>query len=111
MQGLNGEIALDTKNVLVGYGATVEPLNELVSLAPVFTAEDIAELIRIGAYHLNDMQAACDHQTVQGSGRDALDNTPPCPVTGYKYGHAWLVKPLPDDITPEHVRAILHQPS
>lgn len=48
--------------------------------------------------HLNDMRAGCAHQSPvyrQGKyGREIdLDNTPACPLTGYKYGSAWLVDP------------------
>lgn len=42
-------------------------------------------------YHLNGMAAGCDHQSRPGD----LDTTPPCPVTGYRYGHAWLYRELP----------------
>lgn len=55
-------------------------------------------------WHLNTMRAACAHQTVVWAsdryGRQApsLDLTPACPVTGYKYGHAWLVEPLPAEV-------------
>lgn len=101
----------------VSGGAKVAPLRELTRLAPGFTQDDINELIRIARYHLNGMTARCDHQVTPPMPADidwkdrsnwALDHTPACPVTGYKYGHAWLVKPLPEDITPDRVRALLH---
>lgn len=54
-------------------------------------------------WHLNDMRAACAHQTkpevpegVASRTHWLLDNTPPCPVTGYRYGSAWLHAPLDD---------------
>jgi hypothetical protein len=55
-------------------------------------------------WHLNDMQPGCAHQTVvyeqapYGGERASLTLTQPCPITGYKYGTAWLVKPLPDEL-------------
>jgi len=54
--------------------------------------------------HLNGMTAGCEHQTrAPGSIDDALDNTPACPVTGYRYGTAWLYRELPA----EHVQTVL----
>lgn len=50
-------------------------------------------------WHLNDMRAGCAHQTpayLPGGGYD-LDAVPPCPETGYRFGHAWLLEPIPDD--------------
>lgn len=52
-------------------------------------------------YHLTDMTAGCAHQTpvyapdTYGRSVPSLDLTAPCPVTGYRYGHAWLVRDLP----------------
>jgi len=44
------------------------------------------------------LNAACDHQTPVGQDiATRLDRTPPCPVTGYRYGTAWLVRELPAD--------------
>lgn len=50
-------------------------------------------------WHLNDMRAACDHQSVIWEDSDygrrpSLDLTSPCPLTGYRYGSAWLLDPL-----------------
>jgi hypothetical protein len=69
------------------------------------------------AHHLNDMHAACVHQTgpgrdagleveTKGKGKKAVgwlrpDEHPagilckPCPVCGYKYGTAWLYREIP----------------
>lgn len=60
-----------------------------------------AELIALSKYHLNGMRAGCIHQTaVYRDGRYGrevdLDATPPCPITGYKYGSAWLLEELPE---------------
>lgn len=59
-------------------------------------------------WHLNGMVAGCAHQDVvwedhEYGRRPSLDLTPACPVTGYKYGHAWLVEILPDEIVAEIV--------
>lgn len=64
---------------------------------------DIAELIKtVWGWHLNDVKAACAHQTVvweQGPyGRQpSLELTEPCEESGYRYGSAWLVEPLSED--------------
>lgn len=58
-------------------------------------------------WHLNHMQAGCAHQTVEyeqdryGRTVPSLDKTEPCPITGYRYGSAWLVIPLPTEIIAE----------
>lgn len=57
-------------------------------------------------WHLNDMQAACAHQVVQWEDgphgpRQSLDLTADCPITGYRYGTAWLVRPLPTHVEHE----------
>lgn len=55
-------------------------------------------------WHLNDMKAGCAHQTVvweigrYGNHQPSLDHTPRCPITGYRYGFAWLYDPMPEDV-------------
>jgi hypothetical protein len=55
-------------------------------------------------WHLNGMQAGCAHQVPvyapdeYGRVVPSLDLTPACPITGYRYGHAWLVRALPADV-------------
>jgi hypothetical protein len=54
--------------------------------------------------HLNGMTAGCEHQTrAPGDADAALDNTPACPVTGYRWGTAWLYRELPA----AHVQTVL----
>lgn len=65
-----------------------------------------ADLLRLAdvwdEWHLNTLTAGCAHQTVVWENepyrRPSLELTQPCSVTGYKYGHAWLVAPLPADV-------------
>jgi hypothetical protein len=95
---------------IVSGGATVEPLGELVSYANGFDAETAAKLVRMAEFHLNGMSAGCEHQTaVYEDGRYgrqiSLTDTPACPVTGYRYGHAWLVRELPYGFL-GHVRGV-----
>jgi len=72
-------------------------------------------------WHLNDMQAGCEHQRAEKWEEKRLDDSlpwtqpnsamwtykkdhpkgllcEPCPVCGYKYGSAWLKKELPQDV-------------
>ena len=101
------------KHDWVSGGATIEPLRKLISYTNGFDAHSVRELRRLAEWHLNAMQAGCAHQTVVYEDSDygrrpSLDLTPACPdirsyhvvggrVTGYRYGHAWLVRVLPDD--------------
>jgi len=86
---------------IVSGGATVEPLAELTGYAPGFDAGKATALVKLAGWHLNGMTAGCDHvapvMETDGYGRTvpSLDLTPPCPVTGYRYGSAWLVRELP----------------
>lgn len=88
------------KRDIVSGGATVDPLRELTTYTNGFSDRVIAELLSMAEYHLNGMTAGCDHQTaVWEDGRYgrqiSLTDTLPCPVTGYRYGSAWLVRELP----------------
>jgi hypothetical protein len=101
----------------VSGGQCTEVLRELVKLAPGFTREDIQALADLHeTSHLNDMQAACDHQVIPELPEDVnalnrtswlLDNVRPCPLTGYRYGHAWLLRTIPG-LTTQRVRDLLH---
>jgi hypothetical protein len=52
-------------------------------------------------WHLNDMQAGCEHQRERGWTSYDLHPSEPCPVCGYKYGTAWLRKDVPADVIAE----------
>lgn len=45
--------------------------------------------------HLNDMNAGCEHQREMKRNNDNIES--PCPVCGYRYGSAWLYRPISDD--------------
>lgn len=86
---------------MVSGGATVEPLQEVIAAgtyAPGWDEAKVTALIESAAWHLNSMTAGCAHQepVMDARGGFDLDRTAPCPVTGYKFGHAWLVRLLPD---------------
>ena len=92
---------------LIG-GQCRDALDNMVSYAPGWNRRKVRRLGEIwDAWHLNDAQAGCDHQVPvmeqdrYGRTVPSLSRTPPCPVTGYKYGHAWLARELPDAIIEE----------
>jgi hypothetical protein len=98
----------DGRDIVAG-GATVEPLRELTTYRNGFTAEIVAELLELEPWHLNGMTAACEHQIgdvlvyeddkYSPNGKRISTSKTVCPVTGYKYGHAWLVRELPHGFT------------
>ena len=49
-------------------------------------------------YHLNNMQAGCEHQRKLGWKRYGDHPSEPCPVCGYKYGTAWLMLDVPEEV-------------
>lgn len=102
-------------------GANVDPLREVLKTKRLSDQrrEDLHRLIGwFDGYHLNDMQAGCDHQTVlweeEPYRRPWLwdpkteTGTLPCPITGYRYGSKWLVKPLPADMVKDVLRVLHH---
>lgn len=95
----------DRRDIVSG-GASREPLRELATYSDGFNAENTARLADMGdRWHLNSMRAACAHMDTatlvredNGYGGQRISTRAPenvCPVTGYQYGHAWLVEPLP----------------
>jgi hypothetical protein len=87
---------------MVSGGATVEPLREVIANGRYergMGASKVRALAKLERWHLNGLKAGCAHQTVVWEDspyrRPSLDLTPACPVSGYQYGHAWLVKLLP----------------
>lgn len=86
---------------MLAGGATRDPLRDVATHgepARFWDADTLVRLADLGdAWHLNTMQAACAHQTPVGDTTgERLDQTPPCTVTGYRYGSQWLVDPLTD---------------
>jgi hypothetical protein len=49
-------------------------------------------------WHLNDMQAGCEHQRALGWDDYNKHPSEPCPTCGYKYGTALLHKEVPQDV-------------
>lgn len=49
-------------------------------------------------WHLNYMQAGCEHQRALGWASYDEHPSEPCPECGYKYGSAWLKVEVPEDV-------------
>ena len=100
---------------MIQSGPTPEALQMLLDLgsnakyATGWDAGKVRSLIKLSAWHLNAMNAACEHQTVVYEDlpyrRPSLELTLPCPKSGYRYGSAWLIRELPADFV-SRVRAI-----
>lgn len=76
-------------------GQIRDALDNMVSYAPGWSPPKIMRLRAIwDEWHLNGLNASCSHQT-------AGNNSEPCPVTGYKWGSAWLSRELPASIITE----------
>ena len=83
----------------VAFGAGVAQ-----ALSHVKQTDEVRQLATLAErWHLNAMKAGCAHQDVVWEDsnygrRPSLKLTAPCPVTGYRYGTAWLAEPLPADV-------------
>lgn len=82
----------------VGGGQVADELDRITRPAPGWGPDERARLQAIWRrWHLNDLRAACAHQTPPPSLDDPWPD--PCPETGYRFGSAWLVEPLPGEVT------------
>ena len=90
-------------NAIGGCGQIIGPHmyddDYIVEWAPGWSKWKFEELLDIWqTYHLNDMQAGCQHQ---------WDSRPPvgaeCPECGYRYGSKWNYRPIP-----RHAAEYLH---
>jgi hypothetical protein len=80
-----------------GVGQCANELLELTTLESGWKVGDVVKLHEIwNRWHLNDMRAGCEHQ--HPTGDRPLDTTPPCPITGYKYGSQWLYESIPFEV-------------
>ena len=109
------------------YNDLITP--QQINFAPGWTAKKWFDLLEIWAvWHLNDMQAGCEHQRAEKWEKVRIDPaelpnshanrdgkgilaswvypkehpkgllTKPCPVCGYRYGTAWLKKDVPQSV-------------
>lgn len=94
-----GEIIEKGKRDATSGGQIVDSLHDITTFTPGWNKEKVELLAAMWeSDHLNDMRAGCAHQSpVWREGRYGreidLNNTPACPVTGYRFGRKWLVSP------------------
>jgi hypothetical protein len=92
----------------LGAGQMIDELLEITEPAPGWTLEEIRKFHRLWKnWHLNSMNGGCQHvpeplwEDSNYGKRPDLVNTPACPETGYRYGHKWLLRPIPAVIVDE----------
>lgn len=74
-------------------GQNLADLSLVMHPAPGWTPSDVGTLLRIWReFHLNKMKAGCEHMR---SVRATIDHNQVCNVTGFRYGQAWLYRPIP----------------
>lgn len=95
----------DNRYISSGAGSYADSIGTEVWWEKGWNRDRFTHLAEIAdRWHLNTMRAGCAHQEVvyetdrYGRRVPSLDLTPPCPETGYRYGSAWLVEPLPEDV-------------
>ena len=75
-----------------------------INFASAWTPKKWLDLLDVWKeYHLNDMQAACEHQRELGWTYEAHHNPKTfkgedCPVCGYSIGSKWLSKTIPTHV-------------
>ena len=90
----------------MAFGQTIDVLQDIISRgypSPLYPTRRLVMLRDLWRdWHLNDMDAGCAHQAVVyedlAGRRPSLDLTEPCPLTGYRYGTAWLARPLTEAV-------------
>lgn len=71
---------------------TDEFIDDMDTFSDGWSADAMRELRDIwNTYHLNDMQAGCEHQRAEG----VTEVGTLCEVCNYKYGHSWLHMEVP----------------
>lgn len=79
----------------ISAGQCLDAFSEITRFTNRWTAKELSEILAIwGAYHLNELNSHCLHQDSSVK----WDIVPPCSVTGYKAGSAWLYAPIPDHV-------------
>lgn len=83
-----------------GEGGQIQEAIDQMNYA-ILSGKQIGEISEIrqiwDRWHLNGMKAGCVHQMAGDYDRPEISGQV-CPVTGYKYGRAWLVDPLPPEV-------------
>ena len=93
----------------VSFGCGTQDFLEVTKPADGLTLADVKRIAELAErWHGNGTIAGCAHQEViweknerYGYRQPSLTLTKPCPITGYKYGHAWLGEVAPTEIIAE----------
>lgn len=85
-------------NALGSCGQIGMSRSHIINLAPGWTRWTLERFWQVwGAWHLNNMQAACEHQRELGWTWKTHPNAT-CPVCDYKLGSKWLKAEVPKDV-------------
>lgn len=103
---ITGTVKISGLGHVVATGQVIDHLFRINRPADGWSMTEIVELAKLWKrWNLNGVRAGCAHQTPAVAPQDhpdptgyILDRTPACPQTGYQYGSAWLVEPLPADV-------------
>jgi len=84
-------------------GQVLDALADVTAPAQGWTAADVASLLAIWRrWHLNSMKAGCAHMPADARERwDRRERVECAAGSGYTFGAAWLVEPLPADVAAE----------
>jgi hypothetical protein len=78
-------------------GQIVDEVEAVTQFAPGWDAARRDRLVDIWRWHLNDVNAACEHQRALGWTYDTHKGQD-CPVCGYRIGSEWRYEELPADV-------------
>lgn len=79
----------------ISAGQCLDAFSDITQFTNRWSAGELGDILAIwSAYHLNELNSHCAHQDSDVK----WDAVPPCSVTGYKAGSAWLYAPIPDHV-------------
>lgn len=79
----------------ISAGQCLDDFKQIRQFANRWSVLDLMDILAIWrGYHLNHLTPHCAHQDKAIK----WDSVPPCTVTGYRAGSAWLYSPLPDSV-------------
>ncbi len=85
---------------IVGAGQCIDTVRDVYQRGKLaIPYKQVRQLVRIWErWHLNDMQAGCEHQREAGWTSYTEHPSQACWVCGYEYGTAWLIEELPEEV-------------
>lgn len=95
--GIMADVRYRPETDSIMAGQIREALDHVVKYAPGWNRAKVRRLAAIwDRWHFNDMHAGCIHQA-----DNAGPDSPPCQVTLYSWGHAWLAEEIPSSVLDE----------